>query len=51
MDHGIINVNGKIQIYVDAAVQWELVQETEQQITLKLVHQEIGQHIMATVAM
>ncbi|XP_070045254.1 uncharacterized protein LOC142163874 [Nicotiana tabacum] len=42
------NINGKIWIFFDAAVVWELVMDTEQQVTIKLYYQDIGQYIMLT---
>ncbi|XP_060178137.1 uncharacterized protein LOC132608081 [Lycium barbarum] len=48
MGSAIANQNGKIWIFVDEAVQWDLVLYTEQQITLKLNHQDLGKDIIHT---
>ncbi|XP_070002484.1 uncharacterized protein LOC142165969 [Nicotiana tabacum] len=48
MDNSMSNINGKIWLFFDDAVVWELVMETEQQVTIKLYHQDIGLYIMFT---
>ncbi|XP_059284863.1 uncharacterized protein LOC132038161 [Lycium ferocissimum] len=48
MESAIPNVNGKIWGFLDVVVQWEVLMDTEQQITLKLFHQDIGKEIIAT---
>ncbi|XP_075103615.1 uncharacterized protein LOC142178185 [Nicotiana tabacum] len=42
------NLNGKIWLFFDAMIEWELIIETDQQVTAKLFHHDIGQHIMMT---
>ncbi|XP_070041212.1 uncharacterized protein [Nicotiana tomentosiformis] len=48
MEDAISNVNGKIWLFFDAMVEWELVIDTEQQLTIKVYHQDIGKYIMMT---
>ncbi|XP_060200867.1 uncharacterized protein LOC132629156 [Lycium barbarum] len=48
METAFANSNGKIWVFAEAAVQCEVIMDTEQQITLKLFHQDIGKDILAT---
>lgn len=48
MEAALSNINKKIWLFINIAVVWELVMETEQQITIKMYHQDIGQYIMCT---
>nr|XP_016459646.1 PREDICTED: uncharacterized protein LOC107783182 [Nicotiana tabacum] len=48
MDAAISNVNGKIWIFLDSVVQWDLLIDTEQQLTIRVYHQDIGKYIMMT---
>ncbi|XP_075101068.1 uncharacterized protein LOC142176735 [Nicotiana tabacum] len=46
----VSNVNGKIWLFLDSVVQWDLVSDTDQELTIKVYHQDIGKHIMMTFA-
>ncbi|XP_070045084.1 uncharacterized protein [Nicotiana tomentosiformis] len=46
MDTAVSNINGKIWLFFDVVVEWELLMDTEQQVTIKVYHQGIGKHIM-----
>ncbi|XP_016473129.1 uncharacterized protein LOC107795076 [Nicotiana tabacum] len=48
MENAISNVNGKIWLFLDTSVEWDLLVDTEQQLTIKVYHQDIGNHIMMT---
>ncbi|OIT21093.1 hypothetical protein A4A49_63446, partial [Nicotiana attenuata] len=48
MEAAISNVNGKIWLFFDAVVEWDLLIDTEQQMTIRLYHQELGKYIMMT---
>nr|XP_009611219.1 uncharacterized protein LOC104104767 [Nicotiana tomentosiformis] len=48
MDTAISNINGKIWLFFDAMVEWELLSDTDQQLTIKIYHQYVGQHIIMT---
>ncbi|XP_060170365.1 uncharacterized protein LOC132601283 [Lycium barbarum] len=48
MEAAISNKNGKIWVFVDATVQWEVIMDEDQQITLKIHHQDIEKDIIAT---
>ncbi|XP_075074436.1 uncharacterized protein LOC142162033 [Nicotiana tabacum] len=48
MEATISNVNGKIWLFIDAMVEWDLLIDTEQQITIKVYHRELGKYIMMT---
>ncbi|XP_075077128.1 uncharacterized protein LOC142163876 [Nicotiana tabacum] len=48
MEAVMSNINGTIWLFFDAAVEWELLMDTEQQVTISLYHQDIDQHIIMT---
>ncbi|XP_016505750.1 uncharacterized protein LOC107823577 [Nicotiana tabacum] len=48
MENAISNVNGKIWLFLDAMVEWDLLIDTEQQLTIKVYHQDIGNYIIMT---
>nr|XP_016481434.1 PREDICTED: uncharacterized protein LOC107802438 [Nicotiana tabacum] len=48
MESTISNVNGKIWLFLDAVVEWDLLIDTEQQLTIKVYHQDLGKYIMMT---
>ncbi|XP_070046535.1 uncharacterized protein [Nicotiana tomentosiformis] len=48
MEASISNVNGKIWLFFDAVVEWDLLMDNEQQLTIRIYHQDIGKHIMMT---
>ncbi|XP_075083544.1 uncharacterized protein LOC142167279 [Nicotiana tabacum] len=48
MDAAISNVNGKIWLFLDSVVQWDLLIDREQQLTIRVYHQDIGKYIMMT---
>nr|XP_018626573.1 uncharacterized protein LOC108945273 [Nicotiana tomentosiformis] len=49
METALSNINGKIWLFIDVVVEWELLIDTEQQLTIKVLHHEIGKHIIMTV--
>uniref|UniRef100_A0A1U7Y9B7 Uncharacterized protein LOC104245743 n=1 Tax=Nicotiana sylvestris TaxID=4096 RepID=A0A1U7Y9B7_NICSY len=48
MEAAISNVNGKIWLFFDSVVEWDLVVDNEQQITIRVYHQDLGIYIMMT---
>ncbi|XP_009601161.2 uncharacterized protein [Nicotiana tomentosiformis] len=48
MDNAYSNINGKIWLFLDIVVEWELLIDTEQQVTIKVYHKDIGKHIILT---
>ncbi|XP_075103465.1 uncharacterized protein LOC142178046 [Nicotiana tabacum] len=48
METAYSNINGQIWMLFDAVVEWELVEDTEQQVTVKVFHHELGQHMIMT---
>ncbi|XP_075097952.1 uncharacterized protein LOC142175266 [Nicotiana tabacum] len=48
MENAISNVNGKIWLFLDTSVEWDLLVDTEQQLTIKVYYQDICNHIMMT---
>ncbi|XP_019237102.1 PREDICTED: uncharacterized protein LOC109217316 [Nicotiana attenuata] len=40
------NINGKIWLFVDTTVEWELVDYTEQQVTVRVFQHDLRQHMM-----
>ncbi|XP_059306396.1 uncharacterized protein LOC132057813 [Lycium ferocissimum] len=48
MEAALSNTNGKIWVFLDSEMQWEIVLDTEQQLTLKLQHQGIEKDFLAT---
>nr|XP_016491561.1 PREDICTED: uncharacterized protein LOC107811191 [Nicotiana tabacum] len=42
------NINGQIWLFFDVVVEWELVENTEQQVTVRVFHHDLGQHMMMT---
>ncbi|XP_009606568.1 uncharacterized protein [Nicotiana tomentosiformis] len=48
MENTISNINGKIWLFINVLVEWELLIDTEQHITIKIFHQDIGKYIMMT---
>nr|XP_016462131.1 PREDICTED: uncharacterized protein LOC107785362 [Nicotiana tabacum] len=42
------NINRTIWIFIETGVEWELIMDTEQQVTIKVFHQEISRHIIMT---
>ncbi|XP_070045343.1 uncharacterized protein [Nicotiana tomentosiformis] len=48
MEAVFAKLNRKIWLFFDAIVVWEIVMDTHQQVTIKLYHQDISQHIMCT---
>ncbi|XP_070034553.1 uncharacterized protein [Nicotiana tomentosiformis] len=48
MDNAYSNINGKIWLFLDIVVEWELLNDTEQQVTIKVYHKDIGKHIIMT---
>ncbi|KAK4733974.1 hypothetical protein R3W88_008235 [Solanum pinnatisectum] len=48
METSIANTNGKIWIFLDTGIQWEILMDREQKITLKLCHQNFGKDFIAT---
>ncbi|XP_070040187.1 uncharacterized protein LOC142177359 [Nicotiana tabacum] len=48
MKAAISNINGKIWLFLDDVVQWDVMIDTEQQLTIMIYHQDLGKHIMMT---
>ncbi|XP_009595534.1 uncharacterized protein [Nicotiana tomentosiformis] len=48
MEAATSNINGKIWLFLDAMVQWDVVIDTDQQLTIMVYHQDIENHIMMT---
>nr|XP_016516053.1 PREDICTED: uncharacterized protein LOC107832701 [Nicotiana tabacum] len=48
METAYANINGQIWLFFDAMVEWELGEDTEQQVTVRVLHHEQGQHMMMT---
>ncbi|XP_070032252.1 uncharacterized protein [Nicotiana tomentosiformis] len=48
METAFSNLNGKIWLFFDAVVEWELVTEIAQQVTVRVFHHDLGQHILMT---
>ncbi|XP_059301959.1 uncharacterized protein LOC132053883 [Lycium ferocissimum] len=48
MEEVIANSNGKIWVFIDVAVQMEILMNTDQQLSLKLHHQDLGTDFIAT---
>ncbi|XP_019240159.1 PREDICTED: uncharacterized protein LOC109220151 [Nicotiana attenuata] len=48
METAYPNINGQIWLFFDALVEWELVEDTEQQVTVRVLHHDLGQHMMMT---
>ncbi|XP_075091457.1 uncharacterized protein LOC142171669 [Nicotiana tabacum] len=44
METAYANINGQIWLFFD----WELVEDTEQQVTVRVFHHDLGQHMMMT---
>ncbi|XP_060186842.1 uncharacterized protein LOC132616258 [Lycium barbarum] len=47
MEGVIANSNGKIWVFIDVAVQMEILMNTDQQLSLKLHHQDLGTDFIA----
>ncbi|XP_070035101.1 uncharacterized protein [Nicotiana tomentosiformis] len=48
METAYANINGQIWLFFDALVEWELVEDTEQHVTVRVFHHDLGQHMMIT---
>ncbi|XP_060183335.1 uncharacterized protein LOC132613335 [Lycium barbarum] len=48
METALTNINGKIWVFIDAVVQWEILLDTNQQISLKLKHIATDIEMIAT---
>ncbi|XP_075096283.1 uncharacterized protein LOC142174394 [Nicotiana tabacum] len=48
MEAAISNVNGKIWLFFNVVVEWELLMDTEQQVSITVYHQVLGKRIMMT---
>ncbi|XP_075095162.1 uncharacterized protein LOC142173464 [Nicotiana tabacum] len=48
METAYANINGQIWLFFDVVVEWELVEDTEQQVTVRVFHHDLGQHMMMT---
>ncbi|XP_019225846.1 PREDICTED: uncharacterized protein LOC109207391 [Nicotiana attenuata] len=48
METAYANINGKIWLFFDTVVEWELVEYTEQHVVLRVFHHDLGQHMMMT---
>ncbi|XP_070054663.1 uncharacterized protein [Nicotiana tomentosiformis] len=48
METTYTNINGQIWLFFDAMVEWELVEDTEKQATVRVFYYDLGQHMMMT---
>ncbi|XP_070031030.1 uncharacterized protein [Nicotiana tomentosiformis] len=48
METAYTNINEKIWLLFDAMVEWVLVEDTEKQVTVRVFHHDLGQHMMIT---
>ncbi|XP_075101658.1 uncharacterized protein LOC142177094 [Nicotiana tabacum] len=48
METAYTNINGQIWLFFDAVVECELVKDTEKQVTVRVFHHDLGQHMMMT---
>ncbi|XP_075095384.1 uncharacterized protein LOC142173668 [Nicotiana tabacum] len=48
METAYTNINGQIWLFFDAVVEWELVEDSEQHVTVRVFHHDLGQHMMMT---
>ncbi|XP_075103639.1 uncharacterized protein LOC142178213 [Nicotiana tabacum] len=48
METAYANINRQIWLFFDAVVEWELVEATEKQVTVRVFHHDLGQHMMMT---
>ncbi|XP_075083347.1 uncharacterized protein LOC142167090 [Nicotiana tabacum] len=48
METANADINRQIWLFFDAVVEWELVEDTEQQVTVRVFHHDLGQHMMMT---
>ncbi|XP_009622845.1 uncharacterized protein [Nicotiana tomentosiformis] len=48
MDAMMSNINGKFWLFFDIMIEWEVLLDTKQQVTIRVYHQDIGKHIMMT---
>ncbi|XP_060212152.1 uncharacterized protein LOC132639745 [Lycium barbarum] len=48
METALTNISGKIWVFIDAVVQWEILLDTNQQISLKLKYSATGIKMIAT---
>ncbi|XP_019240205.1 PREDICTED: uncharacterized protein LOC109220196 [Nicotiana attenuata] len=48
METAYANINGQIWLFCDAVVEWELVEDTEQHVTVRVLHHDLGKHMMMT---
>ncbi|XP_070007332.1 uncharacterized protein [Nicotiana sylvestris] len=46
MEMTYANINGQIWLFFNAVVEWELVEDTEQYVTVRVHHHDMGQHMM-----
>nr|XP_009596645.1 uncharacterized protein LOC104092693 [Nicotiana tomentosiformis] len=48
IEAAISNANGKIWLFLDVVVQWDLLIDTEHQLTIRIYYQDFGKYIMMT---
>ncbi|XP_070010475.1 uncharacterized protein [Nicotiana sylvestris] len=48
MEAVMSNVNGKIWLFFVSIIKWEVMMDTEQQVTIRVYHQDISKHIIMT---
>ncbi|XP_070035176.1 uncharacterized protein [Nicotiana tomentosiformis] len=48
METAYTNINGQIWLFFNAVVEWELVEDIEQQVTVRVFYHDLGQHMMMT---
>ncbi|XP_019224508.1 PREDICTED: uncharacterized protein LOC109206171 [Nicotiana attenuata] len=48
LESAFSNMNGKIWLFFDVVVEWELIVKTEQHVIVKVFHHDFGKRIMMT---
>lgn len=48
MEAVLSNINGKIWLFIESGVEWELIMDAEHKVTIKVFHPKISTHIIMT---
>nr|XP_016508278.1 PREDICTED: uncharacterized protein LOC107825871 [Nicotiana tabacum] len=48
MESAYANINGQIWLFFDTVVEWKLAEDTEQHVTVRVLHHDLGQHMVMT---
>nr|XP_009786193.1 PREDICTED: uncharacterized protein LOC104234340 [Nicotiana sylvestris] len=48
MESASANINGQIWLFFDIVVEWKLAEDTEQHVTVRVLHHDLGQHMVMT---